>query len=433
MFAQFNHPLHRFSTVFFLCHVLPVVIVGSGFAAQSVPDAAFAVIGPALVKGNFHQYPPFYGNVIAPHAVVAKEGVFCTFQDTKGRPVIMAYDIAQKSWTGPVQVSEFGLGKDAHGNPSICIDSKGYIHIFYGCHGRAMRYTRSAKPYDIAKWRQQAAPTGRATYPQSMLMADGTICLFYRAGGHMAPWSLRTSSDDGKTWNEAEKVIEMRLDPADRLAAAYCAFYPGIDNKTIHCFWVHKDDNAARVKGDKKHPWRPLKYKGLHEAVYRYNQYYIFRDEKGIWRNVDGKAVKLPVSKAYADEHCLAFDSGDEFTNIAAPACDEKNRPYARFRYGVGDWKKGGRRIVPWTNKYVRYNYDQRKWVVANSVPGNWPQQPKTIASAEGAAAFGDQSEGMWFIGYRHMPEATRPGSYIFLHHEQEGFINRPGGPARLP
>ena len=102
MFAQFNHPVHRFKTVFFLCHVLPVVIVGSGFAAQPAPDDAFAVIGPALVKGDFHQYPPFYGNVIAPHAVVAGGGVFCTFQDTKGRPVIMAYDIAQKRWTEPV-------------------------------------------------------------------------------------------------------------------------------------------------------------------------------------------------------------------------------------------------------------------------------------------------------------------------------------------
>ena len=132
-------------------------------------------------------------------------------------------------------------------------------------------------------------------------------------------------------------------------------------------------------------------------------------------------------------ELCLAFDSGDEFTNIAAPACDEKNRPYARFRYGVGDWKKGADRIVPWTNKFARYNYDRRKWVIADRVPGNWPRQPKTIASAVGSAAFGDRSEGMWFIGYRHMAEATRPGSYIFLHHEQEGFIKRTGGPARLP
>jgi len=71
--------------------------------------------------------------------------------------------------------------------------------------------------------------------------------------------------------------------------------------------------------------------------------------------------------------------------------------------------------------------------MIADRVPGNWPRLPKAIASAFGSAAFGDQSEGMWFIGYRHMPEATRPGSYIFLQHEKEGFIKRPGGPAGLP
>jgi len=43
---------------------------GSNF--PETPEDAFAAIGPALVKGDFHQYPPFYNNVISPHAVVAK-------------------------------------------------------------------------------------------------------------------------------------------------------------------------------------------------------------------------------------------------------------------------------------------------------------------------------------------------------------------------
>jgi len=57
--------------------------------------------------------------------------------------------------------------------------------------------------------------------------------------------------------------------------------------------------------------------------------------------NIRRFMAKLPVSKALADKKCLVCDSGDEFTNTGFPAVDSKDRPYVRFRYGVGDWKKG--------------------------------------------------------------------------------------------
>jgi hypothetical protein len=398
---------------------------------ESSIENAFAMIGAEMSVGNFHLYPPFYNNVIAPHAVVADDKVFCAFQDTRGRPVVMAYDIVVKRWSKPVTASNFGLGKDAHGNPSICLDRNGYIHIFYGCHGRAMRHTKSMGPYDITAWHEQSEPTKRATYPQSIRMADDCIILFYRAGGHMEPWTLQTSSDNGTTWSSGRKIIEMRLEPIDPLAAAYAAIVPGAEGRTVHCFWVHKDDNASRVRDDKKHPWRTLKYKGLHEAVYRYNQYYIRRDADGTWRNIEGLNVKLPVTKAYADEHCLVFDSGDEFTNIARPIVNADNRPYAVFKYGVGDWKKGGAVVMPWSLKYAAY--DSGTWNVTDNVPSTWPASVKILARAQGSTAFGDKSHGNWFIWYERVSNGSEVGSYIFLHHDENGFVTRAGGPARLP
>jgi len=398
---------------------------------EAAENGAFATIGPALVSGNFHQYPPFYSSVIAPHAVVVERKVFCAFQDTKGRPVVMAYDTAEKSWAGPVHASDFGLGKDAHGNPSICIDQQGYIHIFHGCHGGQMRYARSRNRLDIGEWRQQPAPTPRATYPQSMLMADGSIFIFYRAGGHMSPWTFRLSSDGGRTWSDGGKIIEMRLAPPDPLAAAYCSFHPGRAGKTVHCFWVHKDDNAARVRGEKKHPWRPLKHKGLHEAVYRYNMYYVRRDADGTWRNVSGNPAELPVSKAFADEHCLVFDSGDEFTNIGMPMVDSANRPYVRFRYGVGDWKAGGTKIVPWKNKFA--DCAAGRWQVYDDVPRDWPEEVRVPATAAGPAAYGDTTSGRWFIYYRNDRYNPKVATSIFLEHETLGYATREGGPAKLP
>jgi len=414
--------------------VLVTALTVSGVDGRDSPgtrESAFAVIGPALVKGDFHQYPPFYSNVIAPHAVVTQGKVYTAFQNTKGQPIVMAYDMADKRWAGPATVSEFGLGRDAHGNPSICIDRRGHIHIFYGYHGGRLRHTRSTKPYDITEWQEQSAPTPRATYPQTICMADGSIFLFFRAGGHMEPWSARISRDNGRTWSEAEKVIEMRLAPPDRLAAAYSSICPGYEGKTVHCFWVHKDDNAARVRGENKHPWRPLKYKGLHEAVYRYNMYYIRRDAAGIWRNIAGKEVELPVSKAFADEHCMVYDSGDELTNIGFPFVDERSRPYVRFKTGVGDWKAGGKVIKPWHNLYA--HHDAGKWHVGDEVPAAWPKQARVFASAKGAAAFGPTSQVDWFIYYANDRFNPKQGSLIYLYNEAGGYAERRGGPARLP
>ena len=418
----------RVFSVLLVIYPVSFSVIVQGAHPSPTPEKAFAVIGPALVKGNFHKYPPFYSNVIAPHAVVEKGRIYCAFQNTKGQPVVMGYNIDKQSWAGPVTASDFGLGKDAHGNPSICLDRKGHIHVFYGSHGRSQRHTRSKNPYDISSWVEQTPPTSRATYPQSMRLADGSLYLFYRAGGHMEPWSLRISSDNGKTWSAAEKVIEMRLAPKDRLAAAYASIAPGTDGKTIHCFWVHKDDNAARVKPGKPHPWRPLKYPGLHEAVYRYNMYYILRDANGVWRNIEGKKVKLPVSKAFADKHCLVFDSGDEFTNIGRPVIDKNNRPFVRFRYGVGDWKKGGKRLVPWQSRYT--HYDGSKWQVLKNIQKSWPEKVQTLLSAHGPVIWGDPTDGNWFNFYKH---SQNSGSYIYLYHDTKGYASRMNGPARLP
>ncbi|NQT41156.1 MAG: BNR-4 repeat-containing protein [Planctomycetes bacterium] len=400
--------------------------------AKATFDRAFAVNLPELVKGG-RFYTPFYDYVIGPHAVVARGTVFCAFQNSAGRPIVTAYDIDEKSWSKPVQASEFGLGRDAHGNPSICVDGEGHLHVFYGCHGRAMRHTRSARPYDVTAWIEQDPPTDRATYPQTMRMADGTICLFYRAGGHMEPWSSRTSTDNGKTWSEAQRVIEMRLDPPDRLAAAYCQFFPGADGKTIHCFWNHKDDNAARVTDAKPHPWRPLKYKGLHEAVYRYNVYYVRRDADGAWRNAAGEEVELPISRARADAQCLAYDSGDEFTfNGSRQAVDSANRPYFTFGTGVVNWATPEKRvIVPVRQKYL--HFASGRWQQNDRRPADWPAEVVRVVKAPGTAAHGGADAAGWSIFSRRTPLVPGTGGTVFLHHDQTGFATRDGGPARIP
>lgn len=373
-------------------------------------EVAFATIGGK-------QYHAFYGYTITPHAVVAEGTVYCAFQDSHGRPVAAAYDPTTKAWVGPVRASSFGLGRDDHGNPSLYVDRTGHLHIFYGCHGGPMRHTRSAKPYDITAWHEQKPPTRRATYPQSMRLDDGTMHLFYRAGGHMAPWTMRRSADDCKTWSKGTRLIEMRVKPRDPRAAAYCYFFPGADGKTIHCFWNFKDDNRRR---------RPKAYPNLHEAVYRYNIYYIRMNADGSWTNAAGQPVSLPVSKAEADAACLVFDSGKEFAYPSRLAVDAQNRPYIRIRTGVENWHPRTV-IVPMRPKYAcRRDGD---WRVTDAMPDDWPADVTRVIQARGVAAYG-QRPPEWFIFHTYL---TPRGTAVFLHNAANEYATCDEGPAALP
>lgn len=402
-----------------------VVVVGAGWgfageaacgvpASGPAPQEAFATIGG-------ERYHPFYARVIAPHAVAARGVVYCAFQDSGGRPTVMAYDPAGRKWSGPVTASEFGLGKDHHGNPSLYVDRKGFLHLFHGCHGGAMRHTRSAAPYDVAQWRQQASPAPKATYPQSMRLADGRAYLFYRAGGHPEPWCMRTSADDCATFGAAQRIIEMRVKPRHRQAAAYAHFFPGRDGKGIHCFWNYKEDDPRR--------W-PAQYRGLHEAVYRFNVYYIRRDAEGTWRSAAGEAVSLPVSKADADAKCMVYDSGEWFAYPGQHALGPDDRPFARISTGVRDW--GSEKVlVPIESRYACRAGGT--WQVTDRMPGDWPADVAGVVGGAGEAAFEDLGEAgtrvrqaePWFIFFRHRPKPTA----LYLY-GGGSCATRAGGPA---
>ncbi|MCK5174555.1 MAG: BNR-4 repeat-containing protein, partial [Planctomycetes bacterium] len=394
------------------------------FDISKVGLTDFLDIGEAFasLQRNGEPYKTFYNNYIAPHAVLENNMVFTAHQDGEGRPVIDAYDIESKTWLGPVRASDFGLGADTHGNPSICIDSKGFLHVFFGCHGRAMKQIRSAKPYDIRKWVEMDEPAPRATYPQSMRMADGSIYLFYRAGGHKEPWSLRESKDDGQSWTEQEPIIEMRRDFPDKQACSYNAFVPGADYKTVHCFWVYKDDDPRRNK---------RKYQGLHEAVYRYNLYYAKRMTDGAWIAADGtKMMNLPVNKAWCDKHARILDSGELFTAPQRIVIDENDTPYLHYRIGVTDWKQG-KTFIPYEYKFA--SAVKGKWILRDQMDGNWPTMVKRLLKAPGPAAFGGQQPNEWFIHFEEGPAGDPDATYVWLGHIDQGYALRKGGPAKAP
>ncbi|MCP3670936.1 MAG: hypothetical protein GY814_10990 [Gammaproteobacteria bacterium] len=401
--------------VFFLsslvCHA-----VEKETAGPSIKDAF------ASVQREGKPYKTFYNNYIAPHAVLEKGVVFTAHQDGQGRPIVDAYDISKHSWTGPVRASDSGLGEDTHGNPSITIDSKGHLHVFFGCHNKAMKHVRSAAPYDITQWEDMPSPTPRATYSQSMRMADGSMYLFYRAGGHKEPWSMRISNDNGQSWSEPQPVVEMRRNFPDKKACSYNAFVPGADYKSVHCFWVYKDDDP---RGNNR------KYQGMHEAVYRYNLYYAKRTSEGRWIAADGTPMSdLPVNKTLADRHAMFLDSGEEFTAPTRIVIDEHDTPYIHIRQGVNDWKRG--------KFFVPYHYSfaspaNGNWQVHDNMPNQWPELVKRLLLTSGPAAFGGSQPNKWFIHYEEGPKEDVEATYIWLGHLENGYAIRKNGPARSP
>ncbi len=404
-----------------VCTLVSLVIAcGAAVSGAAGPPSIKAAF--ASVQRGGKPYKTFYNNYIAPHAVLEKDTVFTAHQDGQGRPIIAAYDIKAGRWSAPVRASRFGLGADTHGNPSICIDTKGHLHVFFGCHGRAMKHVRSVKPYDITRWADAPSPTPRATYPQSMRMADGSIYLFFRAGGHLAPWSICISKDDGKTWTPRKGIIEMRRNFPDKKACSYNAFVPGADYKTVHCFWVYKDDDPRRNK---------RKYQGLHEAVYRYNMYYARRTADGRWIAADGTAMSdLPVNKTFCDAHAKLYDSGEEFVAPTRIVIDRDDTPYLRLRHGVSDWKRG-KTFVPYT-----YNFASPRegtWEVYDKMPAQWPALTRRLVMSAGPAAFGGPQPNPWFIHYTAGPPEDPKATYVWLGHIETGYATRPAGPAKSP
>ena len=391
-----------------------VLTIASTACAQMLEptrDHALTLIARGRRSNAGLNRQPFFDYIITPHAVIAKDKVYCAFQNDKGQPLVMVYDLVAKTATGPVTASTFGLGDDDHGNPALHVDTKGHVHVFYGCHGGAMKHSRSVKPCEIDEWAEQISPTPRATYPQVMELADGTVCLFYRAGGHIMPWTMRTSTDDCTTWSKGTLIIEMRLKPPDPRAGAYCHFFPGSDGKTIHCFWNFKDDDPRR---------RPKEYAHLNEAVYRYNIYYVQRDADGTWRNAADEPITLPVSKAEADAKCMVFDSSKKFAYPVRQAVDSRNRPYVLISTGVRDWARKEYTVIPMRPNYATLR--GQTWSLADELPKDWPPEVRTVIQARGYEAFGDLSRGRWFIFYRYLTSEETGETGIFLHDEKGNY-----------
>jgi hypothetical protein len=80
---------------------------------------------------------------------------------TPGVPVFVAtYDRTAQRLSKPALVGHGAPANDIHNTPAITMDSKGYLHVLGGTHGKPFPYAKSLQPNDASQGWTPATPAG---------------------------------------------------------------------------------------------------------------------------------------------------------------------------------------------------------------------------------------------------------------------------------
>jgi len=235
-------------------------------------------------SGGLGTYPQQH----IPIAVYAKEvnKTFFTYGGTrKDRNQLLHMVSAYDHETGKVARPRILLDKvttDAHDNPTMAIDSDGYIWIFSNAHGtgRPSYIHRSSEPYSIDSFELQVKTN--FSYSQPWYLSEHKFVflhtLYSRGRGLFV-----ANSADGIHWS----------DPRDLAHVArghYQISWPR-GNTIGTAFNYHPNDGSPLGSG----------------LNHRTNLYYLESDDGGYtWRNVRGEVIDLPLREP--DNPALAIE-----------------------------------------------------------------------------------------------------------------------------
>ena len=234
---------------------------------------------------------------------------------------------------------------DAHDNPVINLDDRGYIWIFSSSHGtaRPSYISRSVRPYDIEAF--QLMWSGNFSYPQPMYY-PGHGFLFthtwYVAGrGNY----MMTSNPDGTVWTARKEL----------------AYFEEGHYQICGTWGTNKTGSAFNM-----HP----KGKGLN---YRTNLYYMESDDFGAtWRTVQGQALDVPLTNKVNPALVFEYESWPRNVYIKDTRFDSQGCPIILFVLSKGyesgpvndprEWRIAQWTGTAWTNTFTGIvsdnNYD---------------------------------------------------------------------------
>jgi hypothetical protein len=234
---------------------------------------------------------------------------------------------------------------DAHDNPVLSIDKKGYIWVFSAAHGlgRPSYIHRSVKPYDITEFKQlspthvdgkQEVPLDNFSYPQFWYdERRGFVSFFTRYKYPAARTSCFMTSEDGVHWSQWQ-----------RLAA--------IDEGHYQISAVGRAKMGAMMN---YHP----RGKGLNG---RTNLYYIETINGGhSWQAAEGQPVTLPLTDPHNPALVRDYESERQLVYIKDLVYDAKDNPVLVYETSAG-FAPGPQnnprllRLAHWMNAQWQFN-----------------------------------------------------------------------------
>ena len=246
-------------------------------------------------------------------------------------PYVSDYDHKRNLWNHQRVGTNLISPSDYHGNPSILIDKKGFLHVFYGGHNKHMRYSRSQKPLANTDWKDLTShiPYTDSTYPQLFEMSDGTIYCFYRRRTHRGNWSFITSKNNGTTWSKEIHVLDGKSPPGNGWYASF-AKDPNRDHIHLLFLWHASKD-------DLPHSRRNLYYLQMEHSI-------------GKWKSMKNDQIKTPLSFVEANEKVMIFDSKNKYSSIPQLWLTKDGRPVGLNRISDNDGVIT-RRLHVWTGE----------------------------------------------------------------------------------
>ena len=194
-----------------------------------------------------------------------------------------------RKWSSYVKVGTEPLGNDIHGVPASIMDDNGRIHVFYGCHNTAIKYSQSTNVRDISSWTNcntKIDAVTSATYPMPFKNpANGDLYILYRAGpaGSEFQWRMLKSTDDGVTWNESSPVV-------------------AIDETEDHIY--PSTDGLLYIGGH--YCWGFVWHYYDHGTGLRSDMHFAYLDmSNDHWYNAGGTDLGVTITRSEADTYCM--------------------------------------------------------------------------------------------------------------------------------
>lgn len=279
--------------------------------ANTYPGSKYVYSGPMATYCAWHR----------PMAVYCREvnKTFFVFGDDANSPAISFFDHARGAFAPPITLGRNRDG-DAHRNPTLHVDGKGYLTVFYGAHGDVTYVVRSTAPYEIANWTPRPSlNTIGNTYPQPWSLVEGEIFVSFRhsQGYHwaekMSGWSFRRSRDGAASWTEPTCLIGFRDATAYAVSVGATGPYP----RKVHITWS-KLGGGTPEEVRTKHLW-----------ARRHNVYYACSDDGGTtWKRSDGSAYSLPITEETAER---LYESGEHGVWLKDIQLDSAGNPCIIF------------------------------------------------------------------------------------------------------